>query len=84
MMDKPKEISVERYTNAVSDSAFLQLFSPIIGAQAGEYDNYDKHQKSLALGNFSVHYGSFGAALLVLPRSDIVYYSSLRSIFHFL
>ena len=78
LIDKPNEISVERYINAVSDSAFLQLFSPIIGTQAGEYDNYDKHQKSLALGNFSVHFGSFGASVLVLPRADIVYYSSLR------
>ena len=78
LIDKPSEISVERYVHAVSDSAFLQLFSPIIGAQLGEYDNYDKHQKSLALGNFSVHYGSFGAAVLVLPRADIIYYSSLR------
>jgi hypothetical protein len=73
LIDKPNEISVERYVNAVSDSAFLQLFSPIIGTQAGEYDNYDKHQKSLALGNFSVHFGSFGASVLVLPRADIVY-----------
>jgi len=78
LIDKPNEISVERYTHAVSDSAFLQLFSPIIGTQAGEYDNYDKHQKSLALGNFSVHFGSFGASVLVLPRADIVYYASLR------
>jgi hypothetical protein len=78
LIDKPGEISVERYTNAVADSAYLQMFSPIIGTQAGEYDNYDKHQKSLALGNFSVHYGSFGASLLVLPRADILHYGALR------
>ncbi len=78
LIDKPSEISIERYVNAVSDSAFLQLFSPIIGAQVGEYDNYDKHQKSLALGNFGVHYGTFGASVLVLPRADIIYYAALR------
>ena len=78
LVDKPSELSVEKYTNAIADSAYLQIFSPIIGAQAGEYDNYDKHQKSLALGYFSVHYGSFGAAVLVLPRRDILHYSALR------
>lgn len=78
LVDKPAEIAVERYTNAISDSAFLQVFSPIIGSQAGEYDNYDKHQKSLALGHCAVHYGSFGAALLIFPRADILQYSVLR------
>lgn len=78
LVDKPAEIAVERYTNAISDSAFLQVFSPIVGAQAGEYDNYDKHQKTLALGHFAVHYGSFGAALLIFPKADILQYSVLR------
>ncbi|MSP17132.1 MAG: hypothetical protein EXR73_11100 [Myxococcales bacterium] len=78
LVDKPSELSVEKYTNAIADSAFLQVFSPIVGAQAGEYDNYDKHQKTLALGHFSVHYGSFGAAVLVLPRADILHYATLR------
>lgn len=78
LVDKPSEVAVERYTHAISDSAFLQVFSPIIGSQAGEYDNYDKHQKSLALGHFAVHFGSFGAALLIFPRADIWQYSVLR------
>lgn len=78
LVDKPSEVAVERYTHAISDSAFLQVFSPIIGSQAGEYDNYDKHQKSLALGHFAVHFGSFGAALLILPKADILQYSVLR------
>lgn len=78
LVDKPSELSVEKYTNAIADSAYLQIFSPLIGAQAGEYDNYDKHQKTLALGNFSVHFGSFGAAVLVLPKDDILHYSALR------
>ena len=44
----------------MADACYLQIFSPLLGAQAGEYDNYEKHQKKLALGHFSVHYGSFG------------------------
>ena len=78
LVDKPGELSVEKYTNAIADSAFLQVFSPIVGAQAGEYDNYDKHQKSLALEHFAVHYGSFGAAMLILPRGDILQYAAMR------
>ena len=35
LVDKPSEISVEKYTNAIADSAFLQVFSPIVGAQIG-------------------------------------------------
>jgi hypothetical protein len=36
LVDKPSELSVEKYTNAIADSAYLQMFSPIIGTQAGE------------------------------------------------
>ena len=55
--------------NAIADAAYLLLYSPILGAQASDYDNYEKHQKKLALGHFSVHYGSFGTALLQLPAA---------------
>ena len=51
-----------------------------LGAQKGEYDNYEKHQKQLASDHFSTHYGSFGVALLQLPRNDLIRYSSLRYI----
>lgn len=78
LVDKPAEIALERYTNAIADASFLQIFSPIIGAQAGEYDNYEKHQKTLALGHFSTHYGAVGAALLIYPKKDILHYSGLR------
>lgn len=78
IVDKPAEISLERYEHAVADAAFLQIFSPLLGAQAGEYDNYDKHQKSLALDHFAVHYGAYGTALLQLPRRDLLKYASLR------
>ncbi|MCB9667944.1 MAG: hypothetical protein H6736_02180 [Alphaproteobacteria bacterium] len=78
IVDKPAEISLERYEHAVADAAFLQIFSPLLGAQAGEYDNYDKHQKSLALDHFAVHYGCYGTALLQLPRRDVLRYAALR------
>jgi Tubulin like len=78
LIDRPGELAVERYVQAVADASFLQVFSPILGTQAGEYDNYEKHQKSLALGHFTVHFATLGAALLVLPRKDIVHYAALR------
>lgn len=78
LIDRPDQLSIEKYENAVADASYLQLFSPLLGAQAGEYDNYEKHQKKLALGHFSVHYGSFGTALLQLPRRDLLRYASLR------
>ena len=78
LIDRPDQLSIEKYENAVADACYLQIFSPLLGAQAGEYDNYEKHQKKLALGHFSVHYGSFGTALLQLPRRDILKYAGLR------
>ena len=78
LVDRPDRVSIERYEHAVADASFLQIFSPLLGAQAGEYDNYDKHQKKLANGHFSVHYAAFGTALLHLPRQDLIKYSSLR------
>ena len=78
LIDRPDQLSIEKYENAVADACYLQIFSPLLGAQAGEYDNYEKHQKKLALGHFSVHYGSFGTALLQLPRRDLLKYAGLR------
>jgi hypothetical protein len=77
-IDKPDALSLQKYEAAVSDAAYLQIFSPLLGAQAGEYDNYEKHQRTLANGNFSTHYGAFGTAILQFPRRDIIRYSSLR------
>jgi len=78
LVDRPAEVSIDRYEHAVADASYLQIFSPLLGAQAGEYDNYDKHQKSLALGDFSVNYAAFGTAILHLPRRDLVRYAGLR------
>jgi hypothetical protein len=78
LVDRPAEISIDRYEHAIADACYLQMFSPVLGAQAGEYDNYDKHQKTLALGAFAVHYAAFGTAILHLPRRDLVRYAGLR------
>jgi len=80
LIDQPADMSIEKYEHAVADASYLQIFSPLLGAQKGEYDNYEKRQKQLASGHFSTHYGSFGVALLQLPRNDLIRYASLRYI----
>ncbi len=77
LVDLPAAMSIAHYRDAIADSAYLQLFSPIIGTQQGEYDNYEKHQKTLAHG-YAVHYGSYGCAVLVLPDDDLLEYCALR------
>ncbi|MCO4773377.1 MAG: hypothetical protein KDA24_25310 [Deltaproteobacteria bacterium] len=78
LIDKPSELGIERHYDALADASFLQVFSPLLGSQEGEYDNYEKHQKQLALGYFSVHYGSYGAAVLHFPRRDLLAYARKR------
>ncbi len=78
LIDRPEKLAIEKYEHAVADASYLQIFSPLLGAQAGEYDNYEKHQRTLAQGHFAVNYGAFGTALLHLPRKDVLRYSSMR------
>lgn len=78
LIDRPEQLAIEKYEHAVADASFLQIFSPLLGAQAGEYDNYEKHQRSLAQGHFAVNYGAFGTALLHFPRRDVLRYASMR------
>jgi len=78
LIDKPSELGIERHYDALADASFLQVFSPLLGSQEGEYDNYEKHQKQLALGYFSVHYGSYGASVLHFPRKDLLSYARRR------
>jgi hypothetical protein len=78
LIDRPQELSIDRFEHAIADASYLQIFSPLLGEQAGEYDNYEKHQRTLAQGHFSVTYGSFGLALLHLPKRDILRYAGMR------
>lgn len=78
VVDRPTQVSIDRYEHAIADASYLQIFSPILGVQKGEYDNYEKRQKSLANGEFSVHWGAFGSSILHFPRRDVIRYASLR------
>lgn len=75
--DKPTTFEITEYKNAVADAAYLLLYSPILGAQASDYDNYEKHQKGLVSG-YTVYYGSNGCSLLILPDQDILEYCAMR------
>ncbi|MEZ4459672.1 MAG: tubulin-like doman-containing protein [bacterium] len=75
--DKPTLFEVAAYKNAIADAAYLLLYSPILGAQASDYDNYEKHQKGL-VGGYSVYYGSNGCSVLLLPDHDLLEYCALE------
>lgn len=79
--DKPSSYEIDEYKNAIADSAYLLLYSPLLGAQTSNLDNYDKHQKGLAAG-YTVYYGSNNCAVLILPDDDILEYSSMRYAAH--
>jgi hypothetical protein len=78
---------VDAAVAAVADTAFLQLFTPLIDNMAGALDNYEKKLVELArfsgelkdVGQgYSKNFGAVGAAALVLPGADLLEYSALR------
>ncbi len=79
--DKPSTFEIEEYKNAIADAAYLLLYSPLLGAQESNLDNYEKHQKGLASG-YSVYYGSNNCAVLILPDRDILKYCAFRYAAH--
>ncbi|MFU8803646.1 MAG: tubulin-like doman-containing protein [Bradymonadaceae bacterium] len=84
MIDKPETFSVSNPVNAAADGLYLQLFSPLFNVQAGDYDNYTQHQRFLVphdfegkgIKGFSSFYGSYGAAVLLVPVPGLVDYCS--------
>lgn len=84
VVDKPESFSVEDPVKAAADGLYLQLFSPLFGVQAGDYDNYTQHQRFLVphdfegkgIVGFTGFYGSYGAAVLLVPVDGLVEYCS--------
>lgn len=82
VIDKPESFSVSEPVDAAADGLYLQFFSPLFGAQAGDYDNYTQHQRFLVphdfeakgIQGFSSFYGSYGAAVLLVPVGGLVDY----------
>lgn len=84
LIDKPESFTVSDPVSAAADGLYLQFFSPLFGVQAGDYDNYTQHQRFLVphdfeakgIVGFTQFYGSYGAAVLLVPVDGLVQYSS--------
>lgn len=84
LIDKPESFSVADPVSAAADGLYLQLFSPLFGVQAGDYDNYTQHQRFLVphdfeakgIHGFTQFYGSYGSAVLLVPVEGLVQYSA--------
>jgi hypothetical protein len=84
VVDKPESFSVEDPVKAAADGLYLQFFSPLFGVQASDYDNYTQHQRFLVphdfegkeIVGFTSFYGSYGAAVLLVPVDGLVDYCS--------
>jgi len=73
----------------IADSIFSTYFTPVFASLTGDFDNQDsvtKNQPSpsphgnAGMGkSFANHYGTFGAAFLVLPDVALAIYCSLRA-----
>ncbi|MGE0789509.1 MAG: tubulin-like doman-containing protein [Sandaracinaceae bacterium] len=83
VVDRPSSFSVDDVGDALADATYVQIFSPILGDQQGDYDNYTKESRSVfppELGNdgYTAFFGTLGASMLVLPRRDLLRYCARR------
>ena len=83
LVDRPSRFSVGDVGEALADATYVQIFSPILGEQQGDYDNYTKESRALfpaELGEegYTAFYGTLGASLLLLPRRDLLTYCARR------
>lgn len=84
LIDKPESFSVQDPVAACADGLYLQFFSPLFSVQSGDYDNYTQHQRFLVphdfegkgIVGFTQFYGSFGAAVLLVPVPGLVQYGA--------
>ncbi|HSS76757.1 MAG TPA: tubulin-like doman-containing protein [Thermoanaerobaculia bacterium] len=84
VVDKPQSFTVSEPVDAAADGLYLQFFSPLYGHQASDYDNYTQHQRFLVphdfeakgIVGFTAFYGSYGAAVLLVPVNGLVDYCS--------
>ncbi len=83
LVDRPERFSVDNVGGALADASYVQVFSPILGEQQGDYDNYTKESRALfpeelGDGGYTAFYGTLGASVLVLPRRDLLAYCARR------
>ena len=83
LVDRPDRFSIDNVGGALADATYVQIFSPILGEQQGDYDNYTKESRALfpeELGDdgYTAFYGTLGASVLLLPRRDLLAYCARR------
>ncbi len=83
LVDRPQSFSLEEVGEALADASYVQIFSPILGDQQADFDNYTKESRALfppELGSegYTAFYGTLGASLVLLPRRDLLAYSARR------
>ena len=85
IVDRPQTFSLDDVGEALADATYVQIFSPIIGDQQADYDNYTKENRRLfpnvlwdRKDGYSAFYGTLGSAVMVLPRHDLLEYCARR------
>lgn len=79
LVDRPEAMSIEEIYAAAGEAAYLQLFTPILGYQEREADNFRQLQTRLAAGYFALQNGAIGASVIELPRQRLVRYLARRA-----
>lgn len=86
LIDVPAAFSTPSIIDAVSDSIFMQIYSPLGEKQFSDVDNYVKQSRQLYPEDlaqetgkgFTTHYGSIGMCVLHVPDDDILRYCAIR------
>lgn len=85
LVDRPANFSLDDVGAALADATYLQIFSPILGDQQADYDNYTKESRRLfpdALyergEGYTAFYGTLGSAVMILPKHDLLEYCARR------
>ncbi len=85
LVDRPQNFSLDDVSTAMADATYVQIFSPILGDQQADFDNYTKESRRLfpdSLNDrgegYTAFYGTLGASVIVLPKADILEYCARR------
>jgi hypothetical protein len=83
LVDRPSDFSIDGVGAALADATYVQIFSPILGDQQADYDNYTKESRAvfppeLGPDGYTAFFGTLGASMLLLPRADLMRYCARR------
>ena len=85
LVDRPQTYSLDDVGGALADATHVQLFSPMIGDQQADYDNYTRENRRLfpdslwdRRDGYSAFYGTLGSSVMILPRQHLLEYCARR------